>query len=349
MIETLISRWDGESVITKYDRDFRAWIFIAIHSTVLGPAAGGTRMKIYGAPGEALLDAMRLAEGMTLKYAVADFPRGGGKAVIGLTSELDGDDRIELLKRYGTLVRSLRGAFLTGPDVGTTSEDMDIIHRTGSPYIFSRTAESGGAGSSGYYTAIGVYHGLRAVCRSLYGDPSLKDRTILIQGAGSVGGRLVDLALKDGARVSISDVDAATVDRFSGRQGVSTIASDAVYDVECDIFSPCAMGSVLNERTIPRLRCRAIAGAANNQLESETDAKRLKMRGILYAPDFAVNIGGAMAVTGIEGMGWPEERALQEVARVEETVTRIFEISTAEGITTDAAARMLARERLGKA
>ncbi|MGE0104850.1 MAG: Glu/Leu/Phe/Val dehydrogenase dimerization domain-containing protein [Blastocatellales bacterium] len=348
MIETLISRWDGESVITKYEKDFRAWIFIAIHSTVLGPAAGGTRMKIYGAPGEALLDAMRLAEGMTLKYAVADFPRGGGKAVIGLTGELDCDDRIELLRRYGMLVRSLRGAFLTGPDVGTTSEDMDIIHRTGSPYIFSRTAESGGAGSSGYYTAIGVYHGMRAVCRSLFGDPSPAGRRICLQGVGSVGATLVELARNDGAELVVTDVNPAALERFAGVDGISIVSPEEIYDDECDIFSPCAMGGVLNERTIPRLRCRAIVGAANNQLESETDAKRLKMRGILYAPDFAVNIGGAMAVTGIEGMGWPEERALQEVARVEETVARIFEISAAEGITTDAAARMLARERLSK-
>ncbi len=345
-IESLLSDWDGETVVTRYDRPTSAWVFIAIHSTRLGPAGGGTRMKPYPDLEGALRDALSLAAAMTYKFAVPGIPRGG-KAVIHIPADLDPQSRPALLRRYGSLVRQLGGLFYTGPDVGTSSEDMDVIAETGAPYVFGRTVAAGGAGDSGPITALGVFAGLQVVCEFLYGDPSLEGRRVLIQGVGHVGGTLVGYLRAAGAEVSFNDINDAAIQHFRDDLGLQFVPSDSVYETDCDIFAPCALGGVLNPNTIPRLKCRAVAGGANNQLSSPEDGERLRARGILYAPDYVINVGGAMAIPGMEVLGWSRAQAEKEVVEsVRKALRRLFEVATAEGIATEAAARRIAEEHL---
>jgi len=303
MMESLLREWDGETVIVRHDRPTGAWIFIAIHSTRLGPATGGTRMKHYPSLEEALGDTLRLAAGMTYKFAVPDISRGGGKAVISIPSNLDLQSRSDLLRRYGRLVHQLGGLFYTGPDVGTTPSDMDIIAETGAPYVFCRTPAAGGAGSPGPFTALGVFAGIQAACEHLFGETSLRGRRVLVQGAGDVGGNLIRYLCLAGAEVVFSEVDEGLIRRFRDELGLQFVPAEAVYTTECNIFAPCALGGVLNANTIPQLKCRAVGGGANNQLSGLKDAENLRARGILYAPDYVINVGGAMAILGLETLG----------------------------------------------
>jgi leucine dehydrogenase len=347
MIESLLREWDGETVIVRYDRPTGAWIFIAVYSTHLGPAAGGTRMKPYPDLPAALQDALRLSEAMTYKFAIPGIPFGGGKAVIAIPPNFDPQSRPALLKRYGALIHQLGGLFYTGPDVGTSSADMDIIAETGAPYVFARTPAAGGAGSSGPATALGVFTGIQVACEHLFGEASLKDRRVLVQGVGSVGGALIEHLRAAGAEVTFSEVDEGAIRHFRDELGLQYVPAEAAYTTECEVFAPCALGGVLNANTIPQLQCWAVAGGANNQLASPEDAESLRARGILYAPDYVVNVGGAMAILGLETQGWTQERAEKEVAEsVRRALRQIFELSAAERITTEAAARRIAEERL---
>lgn len=333
-------------MVIRRDAPTDAWIIIAIHSTRLGPAAGGTRMKSYLDVPAALQDALRLAEGMTYKMAAAELPRGGGKAVIALPPDFDTAARPSLLRRYGELIHQLGGTYHTGPDVGTSSEDMDLIAETGAPYVHARTASRGGSGSSGPATALGVYSGIQATWEWISAQTSLAGVRVLVQGAGTVGGPLMDRLLEAGAQVSFSDVEETVVRRYRDERGLTFVPPEQVYETECDIFAPCALGGVLNRETIPRLKCRAVAGSANNQLAEPEDAERLWARGILYAPDFVVNAGGAIALTGLEALGWPETEAESRVKEIGPRLRRIYEMAAAQGITTEAAARKMAEARL---
>jgi len=350
-MESLIEDWDGETAVVRYDRPTGAWIFIAIHSTRLGPAVGGTRMKTYPNPSAALRDALRLARGMTYKLAVPGLPFGGGKAVLATPRRLDPESRTELLRRYGALVRQLGGSYRTAPDVGTSSADMDIVAETGTPYVFARTEAAGGSGSSGPATALGVFTGIQVACEHLFGGPSLTGRRILVQGTGSVGGTLIEHLLDAGAHVLFSEVDESAIRRFRDELGLELVggedASEDAMATECDIFSPCALGGVLSEETIPRLKCKAVVGGANNQLAEPEDEDRLQARGILYAPDYVVNVGGAQAGLAMETRGVARSDAeLEVVASVRSVLERIFELAATEGITNGAAARRIAEERL---
>jgi leucine dehydrogenase len=349
MMETLLREWDGETVIVRCDRFSGAWIFIAIHSTRLGPATGGTRMKSYPDQKAALGDALRLATGMTYKFAVPGIRRGGGKAVISIPEDLEPDSRPDLLRRYGRLVHQLGGLFYTGPDVGTSTADMDIIAETGAPYIFCRTPAAGGAGSSGPITALGVFAGIQIACEHVFGEASLKRRKVLVQGVGSVGGILIEHLRHAGAEVLFSDVDELHIQRYRDELGLQFIPVEEIYKTECDVFAPCALGGVLNENTIPQLKCRVVAGGANNQLAQPEDAERLRARGIVYAPDYVVNVGGAMAIPGIENLGWSPGEAEEKVVKsVRYALARIVEMAEAESITTDEAAHRIAEEHLSK-
>lgn len=346
-LQSLIQDWDGEHVIVRFDRPSRAWILIAIHSTRLGPATGGTRMKPYPSVAVALADALRLAEGMTYKYAVPGMARGGGKAVICTPPDLDPGDRTGLLRRYGELLRGLSGHFQTGPDVGTSPEDMDTIAETGAPHVFCRTPSAGGAGSSGPLTALGVFTAIGVACEHVFGTPSLEGRRVLVQGAGSVGGVLIDLLARAGARVAFSEVDHRLERRYRGKPGIQFVPVDEVYAEPCDVFSPCALGDILDEDTIARLDCRIIAGGANNQLARPQAIEALRERGILYLPDYVVNVGGAMGITGMETVGWNRAQAEREVAgAVRRSVELILELAHSEGISTEASARRIAEKHL---
>jgi leucine dehydrogenase len=349
MIEDSLKKWDGETVLIRYDRPTGAWIIIAIHSTRLGPAVGGTRMKTYPDLEAALLDALRLSSGMTYKFAVPEIPFGGGKAVIAVPADLSPESRSGLLKRHGALIHQLGGLYYTGPDVGISSADMDIIGETGSPYVFSRTPAAGGAGSPGPYTALGVFTGILAACQNLFGKESVKGKRVLVQGTGSVGEALIDLLLGAGAVVTFSEVNDNVIRHFRDESGLQFVPPDDIYTAECDIFSPCALGGVLNADTIPKLRCGAVAGGANNQLAGPEDPGRLKDRDILYAPDYVINIGGAMAILGLETKNWTPERARKEVVNsVRRALRKVFELAEADNMTTEAAARQIAEDHLSR-
>jgi len=347
LMDELIKAWDGECVIVSHDRPSGAWIFIAIHSTKLGPAIGGTRMKHYSELKDALEDAQRLAAGMTYKWAAAGLRGGGGKAVIALDHPLDQQERASLLRRYGTLVRKHRGLFLTGPDLGTSSEDMDIIAQEAPSLVFGRTLEAGGGGNPAPFTARGIFTALETTAQRLFGKGGLSGKKILVQGAGSVGRELIHLLQGCGCEVLFSDIEEETVRLHRNEKGLSFVPPEAVYETACDIFAPCAVGGVLNEESIPRLRCRAVVGGANNQLAAPEDARRLQDRGVLYAPDFVANSGGAIALIGIETRGWSREEAMRRVVKaVRDNLEAIYRTADHEGISTDEAARRLAQRRI---
>jgi leucine dehydrogenase len=339
VLEDVIRSWDGEEVVVRFDRPTGTWMFVCIHSTARGPAGGGTRMKTYAEPADALADAMRLAGAMTLKMAAVDMPFGGGKAVLAVPELFDGEARRGLLLRYADLVASLRGTFNTGPDVNTSTADMDVIgERCG--YVFCRSEENGGSGNPGPHTARGVFHGIRASVRHVFGTDSLEGRSVLVQGLGSVGAPLAAELLAAGARVLAGDVVPKRV------AGTEFVPAEDVIGTECDVYAPCALGGTLNAETIPRLRCRIVAGSANNQLAEPEDAERLRAAGILYAPDFVINAGGVLNSLGAEHLGWTRERIEEHLAGIGDTLGEIYAKSEAEAITTEAAAEQLARSRL---
>jgi glutamate dehydrogenase/leucine dehydrogenase len=346
-MESLLKEWKGETTIIRYDQPTGAWIFIAIFSTRLGPAAGGTRMKPYSDVQSALIDAFRLAEAMTYKLALCGMSFGGGKAVIAIPPDFDPQSRSAVLGRYGELVHQLGGLFYTGSDVGTSSTDMDIVAEKGSPYVFGRTPTAGGAGSSGPATALGVFSGIQIACQHVFGDSALTGRRVLVQGAGSVGGALIEYLRSSGAEVKFSDAAEASICQFRDDLGLQCVPVEEVYSEECDIFAPCALGGVLNAKTIPQLKCRVVAGGANNQLAEPEDAERLKDRNILYAPDYVINAGGAMFLVGMEAQGRTRKHMENELTDgIQNVLQQIFELAAKKGITTEAAARRVAEKRL---
>ncbi|HYT10729.1 MAG TPA: Glu/Leu/Phe/Val dehydrogenase dimerization domain-containing protein [Mycobacteriales bacterium] len=344
----MIADWDGEAVVSHHDRDTGAWMFIGIHSTRLGPACGGTRMRVYPTPADAVHDVLRLAEGMTLKCAAAGLPTGGGKAVLAVPELPAGPARRGLLLRYGRLIETMHGSYRTGPDMNTDAADMDVLGEV-TRCVFGRSPGNGGSGSSAPDTAVGVWHGIRASCAHAFGTSDLAGRTVLVQGCGGVGGVLTELLVRDGAKVLVADVDPARVAELERRHGVVPVGPADVLHTDCDVYAPCATGSVLSAATIPALRCRVVAGAANNQLAEPADADRLRAAGVLYAPDFVINSGGALHLIGTEMCGWDAPTLAARVAGIEQTLGEIYRHADEQGITTEAAAEAIARARLGDA
>jgi len=339
----------GEELITLQDHETEAWIILAIHTLRNGRAAGGLRMKKYNNLDEATLDVLNLSEAMTYKFAMCNMNWGGAKAVIYLTRDLGETERRQLLLRFGEVLKKLQGRYYVGPDIGTTSEDMDIIYTTGKPYVFSRTVKAGGAGSSAIPTAFGVYAGIKTTCKFLFGTDELEGRTIFIQGLGSVGLYRLKLLLQENARIYYAETNQKIIDLMSVQERtVQWIPPDKIYGTECDIFSPCAHGGILNVHSIPQLKCKGIAGAANNQLHEPEDADRLKQRGILYAPDYVVNLGGAMGITSIEADGVTERESIENVQKtISETLEEIYIAAKSTDANTVDAAMQIAKKRLG--
>lgn len=343
--ESLIERWDGEEVVVHFDRPTGSWMFVCIHSTVLGPAGGGTRMRVYDSPGDGLADGMQLSAAMTRKMAVVDVPRGGGKAVLAVPQLPAGEERKALLRRYADVVQSLGGTYRTACDMNTTPEDMDVIAER-CAYVYGRSEAAGGPGSSGVGTARGVFHGIRASVRHVFGSESLHGRTVLVQGVGTVGARLARYVVDDGGHVLVSDVSADLARAVAAEVGAEVVAADAATRTECDVFAPCAVGAVLNEESIARLRCRIVAGAANNQLASRADASRLRDAGILYAPDYVINAGGVIQLIGIEDFGWNADQLEEKLRSIRDLLTELYAVAEAERITTDEAAERRVAARL---
>ncbi len=338
MFEDLLQRWDGEEAVIRYDEPSGPWMFVCVHSTARGPAGGGTRMRVYEQPADGLADAMRLSQAMTVKMAVAVDERGGGKAVLAVPELPAGDARRKLLLRYGELVASLGGTYRTAGDMNISPADLDIVKER-CPWVYGTT---GAGGNSGRGTAIGVLHGIKASVEHVFGSPDLNGRSVLVQGVGAVGRDLVTLLDAEGANVLVSDVDEA---RATAAGGTYVAAAEAVA-TECDVYSPCAVGGTLNAETIPALRCRIVAGSANNQLATPEDAGRLHERGILYAPDYVVNAGGVIQLVGLEDEGWNEDELQRGLVKVGDTLRQVFADADRGGITPDAAAQQLAAARI---
>jgi leucine dehydrogenase len=345
VLEDLIRSWDGEEVALHYDQPSGAWMFVCLHSTKRGPAGGGTRMKVYETPADGLADAMRLSEGMTMKMAATDIPFGGAKAVIAVRELPEGDERRRILLRYGELAASLGGNFQTGPDMNTTIADMDVIAER-HEHVYCRSVERGGSGDPGPFTARGVFHGIRASAAHVFGSPDLASRSILVQGVGDVGARLAEQLAEAGGRVLVSDIDADRARALADRIGAEVGPPETALAIDCDVYAPCALGGTLNAETIPHLRCRIVAGCANNQLAGSQDATRLRGAGILYAPDYVINAGGVIHAWGIESLGWRPEQVEARLAGIGDRLAEIYARAEADNITTEAAADRLARSRL---
>jgi leucine dehydrogenase len=323
-------------------------IVVAVHSTLLGPSAGGCRMRTYGSTAEAVHDAHRLSMAMTQKFAACGLPFGGGKSVIAVPSIPTGEARRELLHEVGELVESLGGLYTAAPDMNTSDVDMDVVgERT--RHVFCRTAAAGGCGSPAPATADGVHAGMRAAMRHVFGSDDPHGRIVLVQGVGSVGERLARHLAADGAEVVVCDLDAARARRLADDIGGRAVPVDAWLTEACDVFAPCAAGGVLDETTIDSLRCRLVAGAANNQLATPDDATRLADRGITWVPDYVLNAGGVLKGAGLELLGWTPEHVEARVAGIGAIVASLLERADRTGRTTLQVAEDVVAERLADA
>jgi leucine dehydrogenase len=341
VFEELLAAWDGEHAVIRRDADSGAWMFVCVHSTALGPAGGGTRMRVYDRPGDGLADAMRLSAAMTQKMAAVGVARGGGKGVLAVPALPADDARRRLLRRYGELVASLGGSFRTAGDMNIGPADLDVVAER-CPWVYGT---SGRGGDSGRGTARGVLHGIRASAEHAFGSSDLAGRTVLVQGCGSVGGDLVSALAAEGATVLVSDVDEARA-RATGRE---VVAPAEAHRTECDVYAPCAVGGTLSAATIPELRCRVVAGSANNQLAEPVDALRLHDRGILYAPDYVINAGGVVQLIGMEDEGWDEGRLERAFAGIGDTLRTLYAEADREQIAPTEAADRLVAARLAAA
>jgi len=339
----LMGKYGHEQVVFGYDKVSGLRSIIAIHDTTLGPALGGTRMWPYKTEEEALIDALRLSRGMTYKSAAMGLNLGGGKAVI--IGDPRKDKSEELFRAFGKHVESLGGRYITAEDVGTTAEDMDII-RTQTSHV---TGLANTSGNPSPVTAFGVFRAMTASVATVFGSDSFKGRTVAVQGVGAVGFSLVQRLCEAGAKVYVTDIFPDKVQR-AVEAGAVAVPADDIYDVPCDVFAPCALGAVINDDTIPRLQCKVVCGAANNQLLEPRHGNALAARGILYAPDFIVNGGGVINVADeLHPGGYNEERSLAKVSKIYGIQMKIFAMAKEKGIGTHEAADVYAEERVRRA
>lgn len=333
-----------EEVVFFHDPPTGLRAIVAIHSTTLGPALGGTRFYPFPSEDEALRDVLRLARGMTYKAAAAGLDLGGGKAVI-----IGDPKRIkteELLRAYGRFIETLGGRYITAEDMGTARDDMDVIRRE-TRYVTGVSPELGGSGDPSPVTAYGVYLGIVACAEEAWQEHSIEGRRVAVQGVGKVGYHLVKHLVDNGATCVVSDVDVDAVARAVRDFGVETAEPEKIHAQECDVFAPCAMGGVIRDDTLPELKCRVVAGSANNQLDRPEHGEALASMGILYAPDYVINAGGLINVSD-ELLGYNPERARARVEGIYRSVREIFQIARERHLSTAAAADAFARERIRK-
>ncbi|MEV3989537.1 Glu/Leu/Phe/Val dehydrogenase dimerization domain-containing protein [Streptomyces sp. NPDC049837] len=350
VLHTLFRSEQGghEQVVLCQDRASGLKAVIAIHSTALGPALGGTRFYPYASEEDAVADALNLSRGMSYKNAMAGLEHGGGKAVIIGDPELIKTE--ELLLAYGRFVASLGGRYVTACDVGTYVADMDIIARE-NRWTTGRSPENGGAGDSSVLTAYGVFQGMRASAQHAWGDPTLRGRKVGVAGVGKVGHYLVEHLLEDGAEVVITDVREESVRRITDKFPQVTVVADtdALIRTEgLDVYAPCALGGALNDDTVPVLTAKVVCGAANNQLAHPGVEKDIADRGILYAPDYVVNAGGVIQVAD-ELHGFDFDRCKAKAAKIFDTTLAIFARAKEDGIPPAAAADRIAEQRMAEA
>lgn len=339
-----MDEYDHEQIVFFQDKDVGLKAIVAIHNTVLGPALGGTRMWPYASEEEALKDVLRLSRGMTYKAAAAGLNLGGGKAVI--IGDPKRDKSQTLFGVYGKFLNTLGGRYITAEDVGTDVNDIEYMY-TETDYVVGIETSHGGSGDPSPFTALGVLQGIEACCNKVFGNGDLRGRTVVVQGVGAVGSKLVRLCVEAGAKVTIADVDAARVDQVKSELKVDVVTTEESLRIPCDIFAPCALGAVVNDKTVDQLQCKIVAGAANNQLERTENADRLRQRNIVYAPDYVINAGGLMNVY-LELEGYSRERAERMTRGIYYNLSQVFQIADEKKISTASAADQLVRLRLEK-
>lgn len=332
-----------EQLVFAYDHTSGLKAIIAIHDTTLGPALGGLRMWSYKSEAEAIEDALRLAKGMTYKNAAAGLNLGGGKAVI--IGDPAKDKNEAMFRAFGRYVQSLNGRYITAEDVGSTVDDMDLIY-TETDYV-TGTSNVGSSGNPAPVTAYGIYKGIKATALEAFGSDNLAGKIIAVQGVGNVAFRLCEHLHKEDAKLIVTDINQKAVQMAVEKFNAKAVDPEDIYDVECDIFSPCALGAVINDDTISRLKAKVVAGSANNQLQSNRHGDMLYEKGIIYAPDFVINAGGVINVADeLLPNGYNQERAMKKVEQIYNNLQKVYEISKRDNIPTYLAADRMAEERI---
>ena len=315
---------------------------VAIHDTTLGPACGGLRIWPYETEELAIRDVLRLSRAMTYKSAVADLPLGGGKAVIIADSHTQKTEA--LMRAFGRFLNTLGGRYLVTTDVGSTGRDLEYISQE-TNYVVGLPINMGGSGDTSIMTGLGIYMGMKASAKEVWGNDSLKGKRVAMQGFGKVATYTAHHLIKEDSHIVVTDINEEAMDR--GRKlGLEVVAPDEIYDVDCDIFSPCALGGVINPDTIPRIKARIVAGGANNQLLTEADGEELHRRGVLYAPDYLINAGGIINVSAEIGATYSADRAREKTERIYELMSQVAHVSKTEEISTSWAADRIAEQRL---
>lgn len=337
-----LEKYDYEQVVLAQDKASGLKAIIAIHDTTLGPALGGTRMWTYATEEDAIVDALRLARGMTYKAAAAGLNLGGGKTVI--IGDPKKDKSEALFRAFGRYVQSLNGRYITAEDVGTTVQDMDNIHLE-TDYVTGISPAFGSSGNPSPVTAYGVYRGMKAAAKVAFGDDHLSGKTVAVQGVGSVSYNLLKYLQEEGANLIVTDINDDNVNKAVSEFGAKAVGINEIYGVECDIFSPNALGAVIDDDTIPQLKAKLIAGAANNQLKEERHGDILHEKGIIYAPDYVINAGGLINVAD-ELNGYNRDRAMKNVETIYDNIIKVFDIVERDGIPSYKAAARMAEERI---
>ena len=344
IFETLSKLGYGE---LHFGRDAASGLraIVGIHSTRLGPAIGGSRIRYYQTEADAIDDVTRLAQGMAYKAAIARLPHGGGKAVILAPADLakwPADKRAALFRAFGTFVDHLGGRYVTTEDSGTSTSDMDVV-RQSTKHVLGTSIEKGGSGDPSPFTALGCRRGIEAVAHHVLGRPDLKGLHVAVQGVGHVGAHLARELAQAGCKLTICDVDAGRRQAVAAELGAEVVDVERILEVECDIVAPCALGGALTEAIVPRLRCKAVAGAANNQLRTPEVGKALQARGIFYAPDYAINGGGLINVAE-EYAGYDAANARKKTMAIYDTIAGIIERSKREKLPPEVIADRMAEE-----
>ena len=344
-VTALMTAKGHEQVVFVADAPSGLRAIIAVHSTALGPSLGGIRFWRYPSEHDAVVDVLRLSEAMSLKAAAAGLDQGGGKAVV-LVDDPDAPRTDAQLRAMGRAIDDLGGRYIAAEDVGATPRDMQVI-ASETPWV-TGLEDRGGSGDPSPMTAYGVVQAMGAVLEELDGDSTLAGKRVVVDGVGHVGTHLARLLAETGARVAVADVNPERVDALVREIGVEALRVEHALKEPCEILAPCALGGVLNEKTIPRLQCRAVCGAANNQLADAADDDALARRGILYAPDFVVNAGGIINLAE-EFVGYDRQRAAKRTAQIADTVRRVFDLARTERVPPGRAAEQLARRRIAEA
>lgn len=339
-----MEKYDYEQLVICQDQSSGLKAIIAIHDTTLGPALGGTRMWTYASEEAAIEDALRLARGMTYKNAAAGLNLGGGKTVI--IGDPFKDKNEEMFRALGRFIQGLNGRYITAEDVGTTVADMDLIHEE-TNFVTGISPAYGSSGNPSPVTAYGVYVGMKAAAKEAFGSDRLEGKKIAVQGLGNVAYTLCSYLHKEGANLIVTDINENAIKRVVEEFNAKAVNPSDIYEQDVDIFSPCALGAIINDQTIPKLKAKVIAGSANNQLQDSEHGQMLHELGIVYAPDYVINAGGVINVAD-ELYGYNRERAMKRVEGIYDSITKIFDISRIDSIPTYLAANRLAEERIAR-